>query len=95
MRIRDYETRNISIEARDEMRNGSSLKAYGKIFPGSFVSITSLKVRLSKVLLEQTRNKLPSLIEEIEARVQETQKVLNKLVQTEPRSISRGCFSLI
>jgi hypothetical protein len=79
LRNRDYETRNTSIEARDEAEERFFSQGLWKDFPRNIVGITSLRVRLSKVLLEQIRNELPSLLEEIEARVQETQKVLDKL----------------
>ena len=79
LRNRDYETRNTSIEARDEAEEQFFSQGLWKDLPRNIVGITSLRVRLSKVLLEQIRNELPSLLEEIEARLEETRRVLDKL----------------
>lgn len=67
------------MEARDEAEERFFSQGLWNECPKNIVGITSLRVRLSKVLLEQIRNELPSLLEEIEARVQETQKALDKL----------------
>lgn len=50
-----------------------------KDFPRGLVGIDSLRQRLSKVLLEQTRTELPSLIAEIDSSVQDCRTRLAKL----------------
>lgn len=79
LRNRDYETRNTSIEARDAAEEQFFSQGIWKDFPSNVVGITSLRARLSKVLLEQVGNELPSLLEEIEAKAKDTQKTLEKL----------------
>lgn len=79
LRNRDYETRNTSMEARDAAEEQFFSQGLWKYFPRSLVGVCSLRVRLSQVLLQQIRNELPSLLEEIEVNVREIQAVLSKL----------------
>lgn len=79
LRNRDYETRNTSMEARDAAEEQFFSQGLWKDFPRNLVGVTSLRARLSQVLLQQIRNELPSLLEEIEVNVKEIQMVLDKL----------------
>jgi hypothetical protein len=79
LRNRDYETRNTSIEARDTAEEQFFSQGIWRDFPRNLVGINSLRARLSQVLLQQIRNELPSLLEEIEVTIKEIQVVLDKL----------------
>jgi GTPase SAR1 family protein len=79
LRNRDYETRNTSIEARDTAEEQFFSQGVWRDFLRNLVGITSLRARLSQVLLQQIRNELPSLLEEIEVNIKEIQGVLDKL----------------
>jgi hypothetical protein len=79
LRNRDYETRNTSIEARDTAEEHFFSQGVWRDFPRNLVGIISLRARLSQVLLQQIRNELPSLLEEIELNIKEIQGVLDKL----------------
>ncbi|KAI9784540.1 MAG: hypothetical protein M1816_000806 [Peltula sp. TS41687] len=79
LRKRDYETRNTTIEARNEMESQFFSQGIWKDFPRGLVGIDSLRQRLSKVLLDQIRTELPSLIVEIDSSVQDCRAKLAKL----------------
>jgi hypothetical protein len=52
LRNRDYETRNTSIEARDAAEEQFFSQGLWKDFPRNLVGVTSLRARLSQVLLQ-------------------------------------------
>lgn len=79
LRNRDYETRSASMEARDAAEEQFFSQGLWKDFPRNLVGITSLRARLSQVLLQQIRNELPSLLEEIELNIKDIQMALDKL----------------
>jgi hypothetical protein len=79
LRNRDYLTRDTSTEDRDGMETFFFSQGIWKEFPKCMVGITSLRTRLSKVLLDQIRAELPSLSQEIDASLQETLQSLERL----------------
>lgn len=79
LRNRDYESRNASMEARDTAEEQFFSQGIWGGFPRNLVGITSLRARLSQVLLQQIRNELPGLLEEIEANIEEIHAALDKL----------------
>jgi hypothetical protein len=79
LKNQDYETRNASMGARDAAEEQFFSQGLWKDFPRNLVGITSLKARLSQVLLQQIRNELPSLLEEIELNIKDTHMALDKL----------------
>jgi hypothetical protein len=68
---RNCETKNTPTEARDAAEEQLFSQGVWGDFPKNLVSATCLRVRLSQVLLQQIRIKLPSLLEEIEANIKE------------------------
>jgi GTPase SAR1 family protein len=79
LRNRDYVTRDTSTEDRDQIEELFFSQGIWKEFPKTMVGIASLRTRLSKVLLDQIRAELPSLSQEIDASLQETLQILERL----------------
>ncbi|KAH8674416.1 P-loop containing nucleoside triphosphate hydrolase protein [Tricladium varicosporioides] len=94
LRNRDYETRNASMEARDAAEEQFFSQGLWKDFPRNLVGITSLRARLSQVLLQQIRNELPSLLEEIEVNIKDIQMTLDKLGTSRDTSEDQRLFLL-
>ena len=66
VRNRDFDTKDIPSEARDEAENQFFAQGIWKSLPRNTVGIDSLRGRLSRVLLEHITRELPALIEDIE-----------------------------
>ena len=79
LRNRDYETRNTTLHARDAAEEQFFSHGIWQDFPRQSVGIASLRLRLSKVLLQQIRSELPALVTELEATVDEVQESLVKM----------------
>ncbi|KAH6663787.1 dynamin GTPase [Halenospora varia] len=94
LRNQDYKTRNAFMEARDAAEEQFFLQGLWKDFPRNLVGITLLRARLSQVLLQQIRNELPSLLEEIEANVKEIQMALDKLGTSRDMNEEQRLFPL-
>ena len=76
---RDYESR----DSLAEERNRSELQFFSegnwRELPRDMVGISSLNVRLSKILLEQIKRYIPSLIKDIQLGIEECKMKLTKL----------------
>ncbi|KAI9809646.1 MAG: hypothetical protein M1825_000078 [Sarcosagium campestre] len=79
LRNRDYESRHFSIEARDEAERQFFSQGVWQQLPRNRVGIATLRDRLSKVLLEQIKAELPSVVSEIEVSMKHCQSALKKL----------------
>ena len=84
LRNRDYNTRNVSAEERDEMERAFFSQGIWTSLPSNHVGISSLKPRLSALLKEQILTELPSLIEDVTKGVNDCNDILQRL--GEPRS---------
>jgi GTPase SAR1 family protein len=76
---RDYDERNMSSEERDQSEKTFFSKGVWKDLPRDMVGVDSLRRRLSKILLEQIKIYLPSLIEDIRQNLRECKTKLQKL----------------
>ena len=79
LKNRSYETREASSEERNATELAFFSQGIWKDLPRSMVGIFPLQARLSKVLLNQIKAELPTLVEDIEKSVGEATKKLNKL----------------
>ncbi|KAI9824767.1 MAG: hypothetical protein M1832_001595 [Thelocarpon impressellum] len=79
LKNRDYESRGCTTEARDLAETSFLSQGIWQELPRDLVGIVMLRNRLSKVLLEQIRAELPSLVEEIETNIQGHQQRLKRL----------------
>jgi len=79
IRNRSYETREVSGEERDAAELAFFSQGIWKDLPRWMVGITPLQGRLSKVLLNQIKAELPTLVEDIEKGVDDAMKNLDKL----------------
>lgn len=79
LRNRDYESRNSTTEARDVAEMLFFSQGIWQDLPRQAVGIITLRERLSKVLLEQIKAELPSLVDDIQNGVQDCQSKLAKL----------------
>lgn len=79
LRNRGYESRNTTTEARDIAEMQFFSQGVWKDISRQCVGIVALRERLSKVLLDQIKAELPSLVEDIQTGVDECQSKLEKL----------------
>ena len=79
LRNRDYESRNSTTEARDVAETLFFSQGIWQDLPRYSVGIAALRERLSKVLLDQIKAELPSLVEDIQHGVEDCQNKLMKL----------------
>lgn len=79
LRNRDYESRDSSKEARDLTEQKFFTQGVWRDLPRGIVGIHTLRERLSKVLLEQIKTELPSLIKDISSSLEECQARLSKM----------------
>ena len=79
LRNRDYESRNSTTGARDIAETVFFSQGVWKELPRQAVGIVTLRERLSKVLLDQIKAELPSLVDDIQNGVDDCQGKLNKL----------------
>lgn len=79
LRNRDYESRDSSKEARDLTEKKFFAQGVWRDLPRGIVGINTLRERLSKVLLEQIKTELPSLIKGISSSLEECQAGLSKM----------------
>lgn len=79
LRNRDYESRDSSKEARDLTEKKFFTQGVWRDLPRGIVGIHTLRERLSKVLLEQIKTELPSLIKDISSSLEECQARLSKM----------------
>lgn len=79
LKNRSYETRDISPEERNATEAEFFSAGVWKDLPRSMVGITPLQARLSKVLLNQIKAELPTLVEDIQNGVADATKHLEKL----------------
>ncbi|CZT51083.1 related to vacuolar sorting protein VPS1, dynamin, and related proteins [Rhynchosporium secalis] len=79
LRNRDYESRNTSVGARDTAEEHFFSQGIWRDFSRNLVGITSLRTRLSQVLLQQIKNELPNVLDELEASIKEIHEALGKL----------------
>lgn len=79
LRNRNYESRESSTEARDAVEaQFFDQKAWASLSRAS-VGIANLRIRLSHILLEQTKAELPSLVKDIQDGIEDCEKQLDKL----------------
>jgi len=79
LRNRDYESRNSTTEARDIAETIFFSQGIWQDLPRQAVGIVTLRERLSKVLLNQIKAELPSLVDDIQNGVEDCQSKLAKL----------------
>ncbi len=79
LRNRDYESRNSTTEARDNAEIQFFSQGIWQDLSRQAVGIVTLRERLSKVLLDQIKAELPSLVDDIQNGVEECQSKLTKL----------------
>lgn len=79
LRNRDYETKASTKEARDLVETQFFSQGVWNDLPRQSVGIATLRNRLSTVLLDQIRTELPNLVKEIQARIEDCEKGLNRL----------------
>ena len=79
VRNRDFDTKDIPSEARDEAESRFLAEGIWKSLPRNIVGIDSLRGRLSRVLLEHITRELPALIEYIERGLQDCRTRLSSL----------------
>ena len=79
LRNRDYRSRGTTTAERDRAETNFFSQGIWKDLPRSAVGIVSLRDRLSRVLLDQIKAELPSLVEDIRSGLQDCQSRLNKL----------------
>ncbi|KLJ12918.1 dynamin GTPase [Blastomyces silverae] len=79
LRNRDYETRDISDEARDERERDFFAGGPWTDIPQEFVGIDTLRLRLSSMLLDHISRSLPALVSDIEEKICERQRRMEQL----------------
>ena len=76
---RDYDSRHSSTEERDRSEERFFSEGVWMQLPRDMVGVDSLRRRLSRILLEQIRRYLPSLMNDVQSNIQECRKKLLKL----------------
>lgn len=76
---RDYHSRHSSAEERDRSEVQFFSEGVWKELPRDMVGIGSLNVRLSKILLDQIKRYLPSLMKDIQSSIEDCKTKLVKL----------------
>ncbi|KAH8655656.1 dynamin family protein [Xylariales sp. PMI_506] len=79
LRNRDYDNKDASLDIRAVMEEEFFSRGIWGDFPRHAVGIASLRIRLSRVLLDQIQKELPDLVAEIERSTQETRGALERL----------------
>ena len=79
VRNRNYEERNEPTEVRNATETAFFLTGIWASLPRDMVGISSLRVRLSKVLLDHIKAELPALVEDIERNLEDCKENLAKL----------------
>ena len=79
VRNRNYEERNEPTEMRNATETAFFLTGIWASLPRDMVGISSLRVRLSKVLLDHIKAELPALVEDIEHNLDDCKEKLAKL----------------
>lgn len=79
LRNRDYDSRDCSKEVRDFTEKKFFNQGVWRDLPRGIVGIHTLRERLSKVLLEQIKTELPSLIKDISSSLEECQARLSEM----------------
>ena len=79
LRNRDYRSRESTTEERDRAERDFFSQGAWKDLPRACVGIDTLRDRLSRVLLDQIKAELPSLVEDIQNSLQDCQSRLAKL----------------
>lgn len=79
LRNRDYRSRDSTTEERDRAEGDFFSQGAWKDLPRACVGIDTLRDRLSRVLLDQIKAELPSLVEDIQNSLQDCQSRLAKL----------------
>ncbi len=79
LRNRDYNTRHVPVEERDEMERAFFSQGIWASLRSNHVGISSLKPRLSALLKEQILAELPSLIEDVTKGVNDCNDILRRL----------------
>ncbi|KFA79783.1 hypothetical protein S40288_00703 [Stachybotrys chartarum IBT 40288] len=79
LRNTDSEAGTWSLSQRDAQEASFFASGFWATLPASSLGIESLRIRLSKVLFQQIAAELPSLLDEIKAKSEESQRALDKL----------------
>ncbi|KAL9042759.1 MAG: hypothetical protein Q9214_003689 [Letrouitia sp. 1 TL-2023] len=79
LRNRDYESRNTATEARDIAEAQFFARGAWATLPQPIVGIGALRDRLSRVLFQQIKSELPSLIREIQSGIDDCQAQMANL----------------
>ena len=79
LRNRDYRSRGTTTAERDRAETEFFSQGIWKDLPRATVGIVTLRDRLSRVLLDQIKAELPSLVEDIRTSLQDCQSKLSKL----------------
>ena len=76
LRNRDFDTKDVSSELRDEAESAFFAQGVWKALPRNTVGIDALRGRLSRVLLEHITTELPALIDDIERGIEDCERRL-------------------
>lgn len=79
VRNRGFETRNDSFAERNRTEAAFFNQGIWKNFPESSVGITSLRTRLSKLLLDHIRHELPKVFLEVKTKLRECEAMLARM----------------
>lgn len=79
LRNRDFKTRNTTQEERDDAERAFFEEGLWKNLPRNSVAIGPLRIRLSKLFLDQIRDEVPHLLDEIDYVIVYHQEKLDKL----------------
>lgn len=79
LRNRNFETREVSHEERDQQERDFFNKGKWSSIPRSCVGIDSLRNRLSNVLFKHIRRNIPDLIDDIDEKILDRQQRLGRL----------------
>ncbi|OCL04807.1 dynamin GTPase [Glonium stellatum] len=79
LKNRSYETREFSLEARDDSEKQFFDQGIWKALPRELLGISTLRERLSRILVDQITSELPALLQDIEENISACQATLAKL----------------
>ncbi|KAI9731215.1 MAG: hypothetical protein M1834_005408 [Cirrosporium novae-zelandiae] len=79
LKNRDFNTKDISLKARDDSEQEFLTQGVWQNLPRSIVGIDELRRRLSNVLLEHIRTELPALVDDVEKSIDECHSRLDSL----------------
>ncbi|OKP14329.1 Interferon-induced GTP-binding protein Mx2 [Penicillium subrubescens] len=94
LRNRSHKTRNVSDAERDEEERNHFAKGRWASLPRAHVGIDRLRHRLSTILLKHVAGSLPTLIKDIEQKINDRKQSLDKLGTARPTTRDQRGFLL-